>query len=156
MSYETELVFQNPRNRVPESSTRIWSQLTPQRSSRIMLHISLAAMNTHAHTLSLSLSSAACFPQDSLLCPSLSPNTFCAQNEEQQSSRKVFLLNKPQKQPQKKKNKKTDLRQHEVSCDNHDVRRTQWYYNPPPLIPEAAAEETTIKATTKDSDHFVE
>jgi hypothetical protein len=56
MSYETELVFQNPRNRVPESSTRIWSQLTPQRSSRIMLHISLAAMNTHTHTHSLSLS----------------------------------------------------------------------------------------------------
>jgi len=131
MSYGTELVFQNPRNRVPESSRRIWSQLTPQRSSRIMLHISLAAMNTHTHThththslslsLSLSLSPAACFPQGSLLCPSLSPNTFCAQKEEQQSSRKVFLLNKPQKQPQKK----TGLRQHELSCDNHDVRRTR-------------------------------
>jgi hypothetical protein len=35
-------------------------------------------------------------------------------------------------------------------------QKNKRYYNLPQLIPDAAAEETTIKSKTQDSDHFVE
>jgi len=153
VAYGTELLFQNPRNRVPGSSTRIWSQLTPQRSSRIMLHISLAAMNTqtHTHTLTLSLSLSSGLPSVSV---PFTEHVLCTKRKTTKLPKGFPSEQTPKTTPEK--NKKAHLRQHELSSDNHDVRRTQKYYNPPPLFPEAAAEETTIIATTQDSDHFVE
>jgi len=118
-------------------------------------HILGSHEHTRAHSLSLSLLRS--------LLPSGLPSVSVPFTEHVLCTKrrttklpKGFPSQQTPKTTPEKKNKKTDLRQHEVSCDNHDVRRTQWYYNPPPLIPEAAAEETTIKATTKDSDHFVE
>jgi hypothetical protein len=157
MSYGTELVFQNPRNRVPESSSRIWSQLTPQRSSRIMLHISLAAMNTHTHTHTLSLSLSLSLSRSLLPSgfPSVSvpftEHVLCTKGRTTKLPKGFPSQQTPKTTPEKNRPKaaRTFLRQPRR-------QKNQRYCNPRPLIPEAAAEETTIKATTQDSDHLVE
>jgi hypothetical protein len=55
-----------------------------------------------------------------------------------------------------KKNKKNRPKTARTFLRQPRRQKNQRYYNPRPLIPEAAAEETTIKAKTQDSDHLVE